>query len=99
MDAATNGMFKNSDIKLVNACRLFLGITMLSDIVTAEGTEIRPEIWQGKKKVLDQHKGLIPYQSKPYPKAWSLWRKLLQQFTNGNTNVLNVGLGRWFVTG
>ena len=44
MDIATNGTFKPRAIWLVNACRLFLGVTLLSDIVNAAGISIRTEI-------------------------------------------------------
>jgi hypothetical protein len=92
MDHVTTDKFKPTESKLINACRLYKGITLLSDAVTADGQDIRNDIlFPGKP--LNTPKGLMPYQDDPSPKAWSLWRRLLHQFTIGNTTVLQHNLG------
>ena len=39
--------------ELINACRLYLDVTLLSDIVNAEGGQIRNEILAGTRPVID----------------------------------------------
>jgi hypothetical protein len=98
MDHVTKDKFKPTEYQLINACRLYKGVTLLSDAVTADGQDIRKDIlYPGKP--LNKHKGHMPYQDNPSPKAWSLWRKLLNQFTIGHTTVLQGDLGRWFKSG
>jgi len=91
--------FSPTQMLLLNACRLYLGVTFLSDITNAQGTEIRIEILQGKVPKFDSHRGLIPYQNVPSQKAWRLWRRLIHTFTLDKTSFLTTDLGRWFVTG
>jgi hypothetical protein len=91
--------FKSIEQKYVNACRLFLGVSLLSDITKADGTEIRKEIFHGGVSTVETYKGHIAYQTRPGEEAWSLWRRMLTHLTIGNTPVLRKSLGRWYKTG
>jgi hypothetical protein len=98
MDHATADKFTPTEIALINACRLFKGVTLLSDSVTADGQDIRTDILLPGKP-LNSHKGLMPYQDNPSPKAWSHWKRFLHKFTLGHTTCLQQDLGRWFASG
>ena len=77
MDSVVNGPFDTTEKKLINACQLYLGVTLLSDTTNAAGTEIRKEIINGTIPTIDTFKGSIPYQANPNVAAWSWWQKAL----------------------
>ena len=100
MDYATEANYTDGELKLVNACRLYLGVVLLSDIVTPDGTVLTQECIQGKRSSHSTPKGLLPYQQRPGPRAWQLWRKFLRLFTiSTSKNRLLHPLGPWIVTG
>ena len=99
MDEVLTGRFKPTEVKYVNACRLYLGVTFLSDIANAEGTEIRPEIVNGIRPIIDTFKGLNSYQANPHKIAWACWRRALRLHTLDSTYSFVTDLGRWNVTG
>ena len=101
MDQAISAGFTGKDLRLLNACRLFLGVVLLSDIATLDGKHISPNAINGIKSTVSEPKGLLPYQSKPGPQSWALWRRFLRTFTGpGRTNsTLSTSLGRWLHTG
>jgi hypothetical protein len=99
MDEVVTGKFKTTEIKYVNACRLYLGVTFLSDISNAEGTEIRSEIINGIRPTIDTFKGLNSYQANPHKIAWACWRRALRLHTLESTYSFVTNLGRWNVTG
>ena len=99
MDDVVSGSYRPTEIKYISACRLYLGVTLMSDIATADGNEIRPEILLGSQPTVDTHKGLMPYQEKPNETAWKLWRRMLLKHTIGQTLCLSVTLGKWLATG
>ncbi len=58
MEHAMSLEFKDCDLHYIQACRLFLGgVSLLSDIVTADGKEIRPEFVSVLEKRPNIHKG------------------------------------------
>jgi ribonuclease HI len=100
MDIAIKEMnFKPVEEQLVNACRLYQGVTLLSCITNAAGTSIRGEIFAGDKPTDSKFKGLMPYQDKPSELAWTHWRKVLSYFTHARTTLLKIPMGKWLVTG
>ena len=99
MDEVVIGKFTPTEVKYVNACRLYLGVTFLSDTSNAAGTEIRAEIVQGKRPLFDTFKGLNSYQANPSEKAWSCWRRALRLYTMESTHSFTTNLGRWNITG
>jgi hypothetical protein len=58
-----------------NRCRLFMGVTHLSEIATASGTAIARDAWEGTRA---RHTTLLwPFQPKPGPDSFRIWRRLL----------------------
>ena len=60
---------------MVNECRLYLNVTMLSEILDAEGNYILQWAMHGtqQSKTEIEH----PYQPLPPPRAWKIWRDAL----------------------
>ena len=89
----------------LNQCRLYLHVTSLSDITTADGTSILCNCWDGSVPV--DSPLLWPIQAKPCTKAWQTWRFFLAQcYLTDDTNRhikrlalhLQSPLGQWLPT-
>ena len=88
--------FTPVQIQIINACRLFKGVTLLSDITTLDGNVIRGDM-KNNMKPTDKQKGLMPYQDLPNNSAWVLWRRALKAFCTNDS--LTQPLGDWLVQG
>ena len=100
MDHALQFTTKPLDLQLLNACRLYLGITLVSDITTCNGESLSLAPTLGLQLQHSTLRGLTAYQDYPSTKAWNLWRKFLSTLTTGNTDrQLNQPLGKWLKTG
>ena len=101
MDKSITGIFTDLELQLVNACRLYLGVTLLSDITNPKGDLVKSFALQGLAPSTSTEKGLRPYQERPSTCAWTLWQKLLEQFTTLSFRglTLETPLGKWLVTG
>jgi hypothetical protein len=64
-----------SDLRAFNHCRLFLQVTYLSEITTADGTSLTHDAWIGNRTQISPL--LWPVQPKPGPKSFQMWRRLL----------------------
>jgi hypothetical protein len=58
-----------------NRCRIFYGVTYLSEVSTADGTAISRDAWDDTRQRCSLL--LWPYQPTPGPKSFRLWRRLL----------------------
>ena len=58
-----------------NFCRMYLQVTLLSDISTADGVSVQKHLWKGIQHVKGQ--GWWPKQPRPSEKAWNTWRRIL----------------------
>jgi hypothetical protein len=55
-----------------NLVRLFLGVTYLSEICSADGRHICRDAWQGSRA---RHTPLLwPYQARPNQPSFRIWR-------------------------
>jgi hypothetical protein len=69
-----------NELKQLNECRMFLNVDTLSDIATANGSEITINAWEGQK----EDRGGSQYQWPRTQRAlsaehWKLWRRTLTQ--------------------
>ena len=100
MDLALAFTTSPTDLKLINACRLYLGVTFVSDISSPEGSIITRSAYDGRLDILTQHRGLIPYQRRPGPKSWTKWRNFLNSLLSStHDRRLNQPLGKWYFGG
>ena len=96
-DAFAEMGYTEDDKVVLRDCRLRMGVTMLSDICTADGAYITKRAWVGK----------LPHNVRKEPgiktcsfrrKAWDLWRKALCEwflFPNATHLRLRRRLGPW----
>ena len=68
--------FANHEIRRINYSRLYLNVTLISDITTASGLALRSDIYNGKftrERLSTTHQ---VYQEKPTDNfTWTIWRK------------------------
>jgi hypothetical protein len=58
-----------------NRVRIYFGVTYLSEIVTAKGSSIARDAWEGGRMRLPPF--LWPYQIRPGPKSFRHWQRIL----------------------
>ncbi len=94
-----SGKFKPREIRMVNYCRLFLGVTTVSDVSTADGKDIDRTMFLGYPSLLaSQTKWMKAEQDQPYEASWVLWRRALRLWSDWHGR-LHQPLGRWLLSG
>ena len=95
--------FNQPDLQRINRCRLYLRVTMLSEICTEDGSKLLTDVWNGKMPS-SYSQLLWPRQPRPSGLSWRIWRRFLTQalrpghYTCYSTQlVLQQPLGKWFV--
>jgi hypothetical protein len=94
--------FTNSDMECINACRIFLQVTYLSEISNDDGNKILQEAVKGTVDqtraptlwTLSQSKLTWPRQPRPSTTSWNKWKKYLQAITNPMLQI-QPSLGNW----
>ena len=87
--------FTEIQLRQINSCRLYLGVTYLSEISNITGTHLVSGIGDGDTSKLQ----CTPlnekiYQPLPKTESWAIWDKLLQTFTiDPESTQLRVPLG------
>jgi hypothetical protein len=86
--------FTKSKQEMLNACRLDLQVTTLSEITNTAlygrcNIKQQPNLW-----LVSTSKLTWPQQHQQSQKAWTLWKKYLQLFTTNNGK-LHQKLGKW----
>jgi hypothetical protein len=85
MDSTKSNYFTKTELKSINACRIYLQVITISKITNEEGTQILPSVLHGK---VDQNnvpalwkktKSRLKWPRQPYPSvpSWKLWKKYL----------------------
>jgi hypothetical protein len=83
----TNTDISGNDLRLFNICRIYNQAELISDIITADGKNIRRQLWNGchHQVDVDERFGKIS-QPRPSEKAWKTWRQVLQALFNTTQN-------------
>ena len=97
MDIVLQQKYTPTEIQRINACRLFKGVTLISDISTIAGDSIKEDMLTSEV-AKTKPKGLMPYQSCPNKGSWNLWKKFLSKLCTSGTK-FSQHLGCWLVTG
>jgi hypothetical protein len=84
--------FTDRELHKLSCCRLYLGVTLLSDICNIQGTHLLPSVLWGYEDDLNPVKGFQARQARPSAKSWLLWRQLLRSFAS-STGTLYGPLG------
>jgi hypothetical protein len=92
--------FTPKDLKILNACRMYLQVTRVSDIATTDGSRILARILSGditKEQLNEFYQPNIewPRQDRPNKAAWNLWRKALNKTICTSAGKLYTPLGQW----
>jgi hypothetical protein len=95
-----SGQFKTRELEIINACRLYLRVTRVSDITTSDGSRITARMLMGTytpTEIDDVRPTKIewPYQEKPDKSAWKIWIKALQTTICRENGQLFQSLGKW----
>ena len=97
MDAViASEWFTPREVKRVNWCRLYLQVTLLSDITNVAGSHLDPNMIKG---IVDHPKSSVTaghrfVQDRPAQRVWSLWRKANLLWSNEHGK-LRQPLGSW----
>jgi exonuclease III len=91
--------FKPSHLAPLTACRLYLQVVMLSDIVIPSGFEIEATCFEQTRPLHSSIHSLFPYQINPSKSAWDLWKRYLRKLVFPRTRRLKHPLGKWLVSG
>ena len=86
-----------TSMQRINACCMYLQVTRLSDITSANGKYLRKECLTGQMKHLFRLATIWPRQGNPPKQWWRLWNRTLRQvFASDGTNTkLRNPLGKW----
>ena len=95
MEHALTQQYGENQLRLLNACRIFLGVTLLSDIVSADGLSLRESAIQHVPDSMSAFRGHIPYQSYPSTATWNVWADSLLSLTDHTSSRLTRPLGPW----
>jgi ribonuclease HI len=89
-----------TELQRVNACRLYLQVSRVSDIATADGSRIRSDVLLGQDATVFLSSDGWPRQGRPPKQWWSLWRAKLRTAlsVDGVSPVLRQPLGEWYTT-
>jgi hypothetical protein len=86
-----------TEIKQINACRLYLQVLLLSDVATPCGQYMIKTYHKGKRANRPNQPTIsYPRQQRPNKKAWKLWRKAFNKlYLQSDKHSLLIPLGRW----
>ncbi len=86
--------FRNTELTILNKCRMFLQVIFLSDICKASGTKLESHMWQHPVRHESPYKW--PTITPPTLVEWRMWQQALQKATlTGQNLTLPLPLGRW----
>jgi hypothetical protein len=101
----TQHSLTKSDLECINACRLFLQVTYLSEISDDKGTSLLtaaikgsvhkngiPVLWDTSNSKLQW-----PLQPRPPQKSWAKWKTYLRTITSPTFNI-QPALGQWLAS-
>ena len=91
----------SAELKRLNHCRLYLQVTLLSEIASADGKTITANYVGGTKSAHRRSTLTWPRQDRPPLKAWQNWKKRLNQVfcTTAKGHRLHTPLREWVPTG
>ena len=81
IDLAVRLNFSMDQLPQINLCRIYIQVLTASDIATANGREILPNIVQGIRTA-DKPSSLL-WPTSFRPQQWGLWQSFLQHFCTG----------------
>jgi hypothetical protein len=85
------------EMQRLNACRMYLRVSRLSEIATALGTKIRADVLKGDDDEIHLSDARWPRQAKPLKADWTFWSKMLRAVfsRDGKSPFFPTHLGKW----
>jgi hypothetical protein len=71
--------FHGQSLRCINQCRIFLRVTWLSEITTADGRKLKRAAIEEPLGLSIREEFLYPTQARPAESSWKIWRKALSQ--------------------
>jgi hypothetical protein len=91
MDHALTLNFTPPQLRQINSCRIYLQVLTISDISTASGTHILPNILRGRRT--EDRVSELNWPVTQRPANWAAWKRFLQHVSSGGR--LYCHLGAW----
>jgi hypothetical protein len=91
LDHAIQLNFNTQQLRQINTCRLYLQVLTLSDIATANGKYLLPNILKGQ--CTTDRTSTLNWPSMSRPTLWAAWKLYLNHVSSGTR--LNSPLGPW----
>jgi hypothetical protein len=87
------------ELQRLNACRMHLRVSRLSEIASADGTRLPADVLKGAHSAIHPSEAKWPRQARPLKRDWTFWSKKLRDVfsVNGNAPGLRTKsvLGPW----
>ena len=91
--------FSTKRMQRLNYCRLFLQVTLLSEITNTAGTHLLSDFWCGLGPRPSPSLCRYPRQGCPSSLVWSEWRAAIRKaFCHPRSTRLRIPLGRWYTS-
>ena len=87
--------YTNSQLALLNQCRLYLQIANLSDVTLGNGHYLLPNVFLRYNPLQKYNTIQWPRQGYPSKKAWLLWQQTIRRSFTTTTRRLQEPLGKW----
>ena len=98
MDALRiRGQCTPREMQRLNACRMHLRVSRLSEIASAQGTRLRSDVLKGTDSGIHLSEARWPRQARPLSADWTFWSKKLRAVfsDDGTSPSLRTPLGLW----
>ena len=76
MDDITKIISSALTLKRLNACRIYLQVTWVSDISNMKGDKILESALKGERSINQTSNVQCPLQQRPNEQIWKIWRKI-----------------------
>jgi exonuclease III len=87
--------FTDSEIQMINLCRVALRVETISDVADETGEFICGDAYDCEATAMAECGDLWPWQSRPGEKARKVWKAFLSKLCHCGTLRLRARLGRW----
>jgi hypothetical protein len=94
IDTAMQFNLTMQQLHQINTCQMYLQVITISDISTADGTRLLPDIIKGKR--IEDRVSNLQWPVTCRPTIWASWKLFLQHISSGGK--LENQLGRWIDT-
>ena len=96
-EVCASNHYTTNQVRRINACRVYLQVTLLSDITQPNGKLIIPKYYKGDlSERVNWPTMTYPRQHKPDRTSWGLWRRSLHQlYLKHDKKTLRTALGIW----